>query len=254
MCAGVGGNARGLVWWRRRCRPPRGGRGRVGVGADRYGAARAPAAAELALCIPLFVCLSCRAGRGHGAVRASENGSVGAPPHTPACLLLRPAAGLSASVCLSVFLSVCLSVCLSVSLSVCLSVCLSGCPSVCLSVCLSGWQAVRLALCRPGLLALAGWRAGPAAAGWASRGPPRGQPAQPPRRARQRALASETRKIGETPAAIPATGRQRTRPQSSKSHTHTNSMKAIRTLPRPCVFFVLHQPEAAALCFAASRV
>ena len=51
------------------------------------------------------------------------------------------------SICLSVYLSVCLSVCLSICLSVYLSICLSICLSVYLSVCLSVCLSVYLTVC-----------------------------------------------------------------------------------------------------------
>ena len=48
------------------------------------------------------------------------------------------------SICLSVYLSVCLSVCLSMYLSVCLSVCLSVRLPLCLPFCLSVIQLLML--------------------------------------------------------------------------------------------------------------
>ena len=54
--------------------------------------------------------------------------------------------GVSLSIRVSAYLSVCQSVCVSVSMSVCQSICLSMCGSVCVSVYLSVRQSVCLSV------------------------------------------------------------------------------------------------------------
>jgi hypothetical protein len=54
---------------------------------------------------------------------------------------------LSVSICLHVYLSVCMSICIFLSLSVCMSICLSPCLSVSMSICLHVYLYVCMSLC-----------------------------------------------------------------------------------------------------------
>lgn len=233
MCAGVGGNARGLVWAtplpsrgvgeggsglaridRRGARPRRGGacKGSVGLarppagGGDRWERAAGVARTSLR---------SRDAGSETGRSVSQESVSGrNAEPTRPSfvccCCCLRRAVCLSA---VGARLTACESLCLSVLLGRprpwhgASKGWVGGRPLP-----LAGWLAG--VLCRAGWLWLRrGWL-------WAGRGPPRGQRAQPPRRARQRALASKTNK--KSASQRPAGG------DPGNRYTYPTAFRSIR--------------------------